>query len=217
MYSSVEDYLKSIVSRDFTAPAKQPAKVAYASTQQAIVNQRVSISPKMENPDNTFLSFRLDDLDLPGVSIDEKTGCIEWTPDRTGEFEILVHAEDDAYPPRETSQTITVIVTDPPAAQRPTPPRLPFDEAQHAFVTGIVEINGRREVWIHVRTDGRWLRLVEGDSFNVGSFQGTIVAIHPRHVEIQAGTIRVLIRNGQSLNAGEVLAQTTDDVVSSTQ
>jgi hypothetical protein len=217
MLSRVEDYLESIVSRDFTAPAKKPAKIAYASTQKAVVNQRLSISPKMENPDDTLISFRLDDHDLNGISIDENTGRIEWTPDRTGEFEILVRAEDDGYPPQETSQTVTVIVTDPPPVEAPPPPRPRFDEARHTFVTGIVEVNGQREVWIHVRTDGRWLKLVEGDSFNVGSFRGTIVAIHPRHVEIQAGTTRVSVRNGQSLNAGEVLTQAADDVVSSTQ
>lgn len=208
-FARVEDYLDAIVARDYFAPAKAPPKIAYSATQRATVNQRVSISPKTENPDKTPISFRLDDHELDGLSIDEATGRIEWTPEQTGEFEILVHALADVYPPEEISHTVKVIVADPPPE---TPPsvRPRFDEAKHTFVTGIVEINGQRQVWIHIRTDGRWLKLVAGDPIKVGSFQGTIAAIHPRHVEIQVGGTLVSVRNGQSISDGQVLTLATD-------
>lgn len=95
------------------------------------------------------------------------------------------------------------------------PPRRSFDEAKYTFVTGIVEVNGRRQVWLTVRTDGSWLRLFEGDTFEIGSLNGKIVRIYTRHVDILADETVYAVRFGQSLNDGEVVGGGDEEVAAS--
>ena len=67
-------------------------------------------------------------------------------------------------------------------------------------------------MWLTVRTDGKWLRLFEGDTFEIGSLNGKIVRIFTRHVEIEAGETVFAVRFGQSLNDGEVISGTDEEV-----
>ena len=113
------------------------------------MGKSLDVTLKAEDPDKNAVHYRLDKSDLEGLRIDERSGRIEWTPDRTGEFEIQVCAVDDGVPAKEVSQTLRLAITDPPAPPKPTE-RRSFDETKHTFVTGIVEINGRRQVWLTV-------------------------------------------------------------------
>ena len=84
-------------------------------------------------------------------------------------------------------------------------------------MTGIVEVNGRRQVWLTVRTQGKWLRLFEGETFQVGAFEGKVIKIHPRHVEIESADTLLSVRYGQSINEGDVLREGKVDVAATGQ
>ncbi len=159
------------------------------------------------------MSYSVEHVGLEGLTIDERTGRIEWTPTQTGEFEILVHAVDDGLPAKESSETIRLAITDPPPREDP-PPRRTFDEARYTFVTAIVEVNGRRQVWLSIRTEGKWLRLYEGDTFQIGSLDGKVVRIYPRHVEILTDNALRSVKFGQSLQQGELISEAKDGVAS---
>ena len=58
-----------------------------------------------------------------------------------------------------------------------------------------------------MRSEGKWLRLFEGETFQVGSFEGKIVKIYPRHVEIQSQDTLLSVRYGQSISEGEELKE----------
>lgn len=77
---------------------------------------------------------------------------------------------------------------------QPTPPPEPtVDPSQFAFVNGIVEVNGRREVWLYSRMEDKTIKLGENDSFEVGGIRGRVVRIGIRDVEIEIdGTTRKL-------------------------
>ena len=177
-----------------------------------MLNQRMSFAPQVDDPEKENLTFRVEHDGLEGLTIDPKTGDIEWTPTETGEFEILVHVSDNGLPAREVSQTIQLAVTDPPPPDEEPPPRRTFDEAKYTFVTGIVEVNGRRQVWLTVRTDGTWLRLHEGDTFQVGAMDGRVLRIYPRSVDIEANDAVYSVRFGQSLHDGQVVREYDDEV-----
>jgi len=201
-FAQVEAYHQTIVSRNYYGPANKPPQFTSSASQQGHVQRPLSVTLKAEDPDKHAVRFRLDQCDIEGLRVDAGSGRIEWTPDRVGEFQIVVSAVDDGVPAKETSQTVRLTITEPPPQETP-PPRRSFDEAKYTFVTGIVEINGRRQVWLTVRTDGKWLRLFEGETFQVGAFEGKILKIHPRHVEIASQGTVVSVRYGQSISDGE--------------
>ncbi len=206
-FDTLEDYQKVIVQRNPYAPANQPPKITSSESHSGYVNQPVSVTLKAEDPEKTAVRFRVEGSGVEGLTVDESSGRIEWTPKSIGEYELQVFAMDDGIPSKESSQTLRIAVTEPPPPEVPPPARRTFDEAKYTFVTGIVEINGRRQVWLTVRSEGKWLRLFEGDTFQVGAFEGKIVKIYPRHVEIQSQESVVSVRYGQSISEGEVIKE----------
>ncbi len=211
--NDLDDYHHVIVRRNPYAPANLPPKFPSGQAQRGFVNQRMSFTPKVDDPEKGNLKYRVEHDGLEGLSIDENSGKLEWTPTETGDFEVLVYATDDGVPAKEASQTIRLAVSNPPDPP-PTVERRTFDEAKYTYVTGIVEVNGRRQVWLTVRTEGKWLRLYEGDTFQIGSLDGKIVRIFPRYVEILAGQDLRLVRFGQSLHDGEIISQAENGVAS---
>ena len=81
----------------------------------------------------------------------------------------------------------------------------PYDDAQQAIVTAILDEGGSPQAWVSVRTSGKWLKLREGEEFSVGSMKGTITRIGPQEVEILADGKRRLIALGKSLHEGSEL------------
>ncbi len=208
-FDNVQAYQDAIVGRNFYGRGNRPPKFASSETQHGFLGRPLDVTLRAEDPDKNAVQFRLDKSDLEGLRVDPQSGRIQWTPDRKGQFEIQVSAIDDGIPAKEVSQTIRLEITDPPP-ERVRNTRPAFNEAKYTFVTGIVEINGRREVWMTVRSEGKLLCLHEGDTFRVGSFQGKIAKIHPRHVEIESPDGRWSVRYGQSLGDGQELEGGTD-------
>ncbi|GAB6187156.1 hypothetical protein [Thermopirellula anaerolimosa] len=83
----------------------------------------------------------------------------------------------------------------PPEPPRPsTPPPPPaLDPSRFAYINAIVEVNGKREVWLYSRTEGKTLRLNENDPFAIGAVKGRVTRIGIRDVEVEVnGEPRVL-------------------------
>jgi hypothetical protein len=91
----------------------------------------------------------------------------------------------------------------PPAVKNSDPPKPPpFDEAQQAVVTAILDEGGAPQAWVNVRTSGKLLKLREGEEFTVGSLKGTITRIGPQEIEFLADGKRRLVALGKSLRDG---------------
>ncbi len=197
--SDVDKYLEVIVNRNPYSPANKPPEFVSTDTERGYINQPMTIKPRVRDPEDNRVTYELGKTELTGLSIDPQSGKIEWTPDRKGEFEVLVYATDDGLPPRKTSTTIKMVVTDPPPPEKPKPVPPSFDEAKFAFVSGIVEVNGQWQVWVTSRTDGKLVKLRQGDSFQIGLMKGAIEQINPRYVDIRVeGKLR-RVRFGESL------------------
>ena len=207
MFDDLAAYKKGIVSRNPYAPANQPPKIVSSDSTGGYVGQPVSFSVKAEDPEKTSVRFRLEGENPDGVKIDEESGRLTWTSASKGEFEVNVVAFDDGIPSKEAAQTIRINIGDPPPPETPQPTRRSFDEAKYTYVTGIVEVNGRRQVWLTVRSEGKWLRLFEGETFEIGDYEGKIVKIHLRHVEIESQDETRSVRYGESISEGEVVTK----------
>jgi len=92
-----------------------------------------------------------------------------------------------------------------PAVTRPDvePKVEPFDASKFAYVTGIVEVNGKPQVWVKARTTDEKFQLYQGDGLQIGPFQATIARINPRDVEIEVQGQRHTIPLGGSVRGGE--------------
>ena len=206
MFDDLAIYKKGIVSRNLYAPANLPPKIVSSDSQRGYVNQPVSISVKAEDPEKLPVRFRLDGENPEGVKIDEESGRLTWTSAEKGEFAVNIVAFDDGIPSKEVAQTIRINIGDPPPPETPVVKRS-FDQTKYTNVTGILEVNGRRQVWLTVRSDGKWLRLFEGETFEIGDYEGKIVKIHLREVEIQSQDETRLVRYGESISEGEVVSK----------
>ncbi|MGL4514252.1 MAG: hypothetical protein ACRCT8_14280 [Lacipirellulaceae bacterium] len=106
-------------------------------------------------------------------------------------------ASADEYAKRLTARTpFAAYVPPPPPAPaaaevapaavtaRPKPPA--FDDAKHAYVTGIVHTGSRLEAWINVRTTGEVLRVHASDPLKVGELDAKVVDVLPRELVIES-------------------------------
>ena len=125
MFDKVEDYQKVIVSRNPYAPANQPPQITSSASQSGFVNQPVSVTLTAEDPEKTAVRFRAGSGAIEGLTVDESSGRIEWTPKSTGEFELQVFAMDDGIPAKETVAN-PPHRGDRPTASRGSPASTPF-------------------------------------------------------------------------------------------
>lgn len=89
-----------------------------------------------------------------------------------------------------------------PPRQPPPPPPPPFDHGRFAVVTGILEVDGRPQLWLLVQTTGQRQQLGQGDEFRVGLRRGKVVWIGSREAEIELDGKRRLVSVGQRLDEG---------------
>lgn len=83
-----------------------------------------------------------------------------------------------------------------------TPPKPKFDDAAHAYLTGVVQAGDRLQAWITVRTTGEVLRLYAGDSFEVGLLSGTIESVTPRQIVVKTDEESFVTSLGSHLRDG---------------
>jgi hypothetical protein len=156
------------------------------------------------NPQQLKISLQTEALILPGTA---NENLPEGVAERTAKPAAADYAKSidsrnvfTAYrPPRPEP---------PPSAARntPTPPK--FDDAKFAYFTATIQVDGRYQAWIHIRTTNETLRLFEGDAVKVGQFDGKIVSIEPRSIVVKSGDEELRVELGQNLRDGKAAAKT---------
>jgi hypothetical protein len=154
------------------------------------------------------VSLQVEALILPGATHTDSL------PD--GQSDRLQLAKLEDYEKNITGRDIFKTYT-PPRPPRPprivrTPPKPPaFDDAAHAYVTGIVQIGPRLQAWITVRTTGEVLRLYEGDDFEVGDLKGKVESINSRMIVMKTDDEKPLrVQLGDSLREPDEPAAESD-------
>jgi hypothetical protein len=156
---------------------------------------RMQVRPGAESGQLSLL-LQIEALVLPGATTAAKL------PE--GVSNRLAKASADDYVKSITGRNLLSAYSpphvEPPAGAANTePPKPKFDDAQFAFVTGIVEVDGRLQAWITVRTTAEELRVFAGDAVKVGQFEGKVVSIAPRMVVLQSDKEELHIGLGHSL------------------
>lgn len=84
-------------------------------------------------------------------------------------------------PPQPPKPKITAA----PVVKREPAPKPKFDDAAHAYLTGVVQAGERLQAWIYVRTTGETLRVYEGDPLTVGLLEGKVESISPKKIVVR--------------------------------
>ena len=85
----------------------------------------------------------------------------------------------------------------------PAPPPPPaFDPSKFTFLTSIISVDARPQAWLNVRPTNQLLKLYEGDSISVGRFEGKLLRIGDKEIEIESAGKRRIVALGKSLEQG---------------
>ena len=79
------------------------------------------------------------------------------------------------------------------------------DEADFAYLTAIIEVNGEPEAWFTLRASGKLLKLRRQQSFEIGPFQGTVAEISGSDVVLACDDERWLLTVGESMMQASML------------
>lgn len=198
-------YEEAIVGRNLFGKPNTPPRLVGAGKKDAVLQRDFEVELRGTDADPLDkLTYALESSADPGARLDTRSGRFRWTPKSKGEFEFLVSVTDDGIPARTTTEKLVVRVNDAPPPEKPAPPKLAFDHAKFAVLTGIVSASGEPEAWLHVRPTGQMLKLHLGDKFEVGSVIGTVVDISPDALVYAAGNDQRQLFKGQTLDQSQV-------------
>ncbi len=210
---SLEEYRDPILKRNLFGPPNSSPRLESIGRREAEVNKPTEFRLRARDVDEKDrLRYWLEADERLQAKIDEATGTVAITPTELGEFTVKIGVADNGLPEGSDEATFTIQVVEPPppmvVVKEPDPPA--FDDAGFAYITGVVEINGRPEIWLSVRTTGQLLKLREGDRIQVGQFDGVVKRIHSKAIQIQQGDRQLYLKNGQNLTQAVELK--TDDI-----
>lgn len=200
-------YKIMILYRNFFGPPNNEPTVDSIDEVSAYVGQTVEITVKASDPDKLDkLGFDLDGERLPGADLDEESGQFKFDPEEPGVYNVAVRVTDDGWPPKSKIEEFTINVAEAEEAEELAD--LPsFDMAKFAYVTGSTAADGEKLAWINLRTEGKVLKLSEGDEFVIGEVKVIVRRISEKAVELEATVLkkRLLVTMGQNLSEGKIL------------
>jgi hypothetical protein len=193
----LEDYYTAILNRNIFGTPNRAPRFSPLGSQRGETGRPLEVTARATDPDAADkLTYRLERTDATGARIDPATGRLDWTPRRTGSYEFVVAVTDDGIPAKSDTQRFMVTVSDP--APTPPPPRtLAFDEAKYTYLVGVIDENGKSEVWLNNRPRAKTLKLKVGDEFEIGSVKGVVKSISREEFVFECdGKLRKLARGG---------------------
>lgn len=219
-------YAEAILNRNLFGPGNNAPVITSGSQQSFYVSDdeddRESFRLAADAKDrNQTVSYTLIEHNFPSDT------QIEFTPDgrvlvqssEIAEYEIKVQATDTGIPAKKSDvKTISIAFTERPPAAEPMEVEAPkpFDVAQLAVFTATVEINDRLEAWIWRREKQEMLKLTIGDAIDLGTFQGKIVSISTKALEVEHAEQGLLsVPSGKTLSEAENLTDAVLDALES--
>ncbi|NUQ66571.1 MAG: hypothetical protein HUU20_29260 [Pirellulales bacterium] len=79
------------------------------------------------------------------------------------------------------------------------------DATDYTYLTAVNYVNGKPEAWFDVRTETKLLKLREGQTLEIGPFQGRIAEIADTDVILECGDERWLLTIGENLAQASAL------------
>jgi hypothetical protein len=211
---SAKDYVTAILNRNIFSPANRPPTIARIAPQRVEADKSLTVKVQATDPDEgSKFSYRLAEGAPSAARISATSGDITFRSKEKGSYQVTVVASDNGLPVKTATQTFSIEVVAPrpveTAVVRPTPPRETpkprFEDGKFAYVTAIVEVAGRRELWVTVRTSGEILKLTEGEKFEVEQLKAVVDRIGLTEIEVSSLGERRRFSIGDNLAEGSKL------------
>lgn len=214
-HGDVAAYQRAILYRNLFGPANNPPRFSRLRSEDATLGKTFFCNIEAEDADPLDeLTYEL--VSGPkGMTLSD-SGRITWRPSQTGDYQVEVAVTDNGLPPKRTTGSFEVEVRDPPpprvvVREKPEPPKPKFDESKHTFLTAIVEIGGRPEAWLSIRTADELLKLHVGEEISIGSVVGVIESISETEITIRGDDRRLTVKLGHNLGEGESITLSQND------
>ena len=120
------------------------------------------------------LRFELEPGAPEGMRINAETGELTWTPSATTElkeYPLTVKVTDSGIPAASSSQKMTV--------------RVALDDAFFTFLTGSIELDGKKIAWIRNRATNQKREVKEGDSLDVADLHAVVKTITDKYIILE--------------------------------
>jgi hypothetical protein len=175
-YPDAAEYYDSIVGRNLFGPRNQEPKIAVTGSLDVFVRRPAELLIKGEDPDPLDQVYvNLVESSAPDAKVDPATGKFTWTPQEPGKYEFVVEGVDDGFPTKPSERKKFVLNV---REQAEAPAAAQFDVSKFTVLTALLDVDGRGEVWLHVRPTNQMVTLHQGDQFEIGSVKGTVSQIN---------------------------------------
>lgn len=153
-----------------------PPRIEAAASAVAYQTRPLSLFVKATDADLPAqkLRFGLEAGVPEGVRINPDTGELTWTPAASTElkeYPINVTVSDSGTPPVTSSQQINIKVS--------------LDDAFFTFLTGSIDIDGKKIAWIRNRATNQKREIQEGDTLDVADIHGVVKSITDQHLVLE--------------------------------
>lgn len=165
-------------------------KLVGEKSPKVYLNRPWTFLPELVATDSKPIQFtwKLGDKPPKGMTINNKTGELKWTPgDETeiGETTISLILTDNDSPPQLSTLNLKLDVQD--------------DAAEFTRLTGIFALGDKKRIFLTDQSTDKKTELREGDKFSISDLSGTIKRIGVKSVLITLGPNEVRWEVGQSL------------------
>jgi len=204
---SLEAYQEQILNRNLFARKNNPPELAPEKAVDATQGMSLNHMVEAKDPDlHQLVTMEIVGDPPTGLSIDQSSGKLSWTPKEIGEYLVSVKATDNGIPKQSTVQSLTIKVKEPPP---PAPTPVQFDVASQAKLTGLVTGKSGPEAWISSKADSKTYKLRKGDEFKLGGIVGIVKEIGANYVEIETQGRKWLV--GQDESVADAYKRSTTD------
>lgn len=168
----------------------KPPKFEPVSERNAVLGKEFILTVKATDEDpETKLTYSLGTGAPEGAKIDATTGEFKWTPPATlvpGPVKVSVQVADNGTPPNTVKQEITINVGD--------------DLAQFTKLTGIVEVDGKKELRFSDLANNRSIVLHEGEVLRYADIEATVVRIDKKVILLKKDDVLWRLDLGETLS-----------------
>lgn len=153
-----------------------PPKIEVAKSVTAYQTQPLSLFVKASDVDlpPQKLKFELEAGAPEGAKVNLETGELTWTPTASTELKdyvISVKVSDTGTPPVSATEKITIKVV--------------LDDAFFTFLTGSIDIDGKKIAWLRNRATNQKQEVQYGDTINVSEIHAIVTAITAKHIILE--------------------------------
>lgn len=168
-------------------------RLAAATPPTVYLNRPWTYSPELlpMDPPTRFM-WRLGDRAPAGLTINERSGELKWTPGdavEPGETEVSLVATDTDSPPQSTTLTMKLNVLD--------------DAAQFTRLTGSLAVGDKKRAFLIDQSTDKKTVVHEGDQVAIADLTGTIKQIGGKYIIMTVGSQDIRWEVGQSLREAQ--------------